>query len=167
MDLAQATSLFRQACTDGDPRGCVTLGQLFETGRGVLRDLNRAAALYDEACRKGDLKGCSAHAAMLFSGETIGRDVPRARALYQRTCEGGISADCHALAKILAATPAERKAAFELNNKACSGNVAPACNDVAAAWEAGREPLKALPFYEKACAGGYTQACERAKKLRQ
>jgi TPR repeat protein len=102
---------------------------------------------------------------MLFSGETIGRDVARARALYQKTCAGGIAADCYALAKMLGATPADRKAAFELNSKACAGNVAAACHEVAAAWEGGREPLKALPFYEKACAAGYTQACERAKKL--
>jgi TPR repeat protein len=38
---------------------------------------------------------------------------------------------------------------------------------VAVAWEAGRDPLKALPFYEKACAGGIAPACERAKKLKQ
>ena len=73
MDLAQATSLFRQACTDGDARGCVTLGQLFQGGRGVVRDLNQAVALYDEACGKGDLNGCSAQADMpLFELECVG-----------------------------------------------------------------------------------------------
>ena len=29
------------------------------------------------------------------------------------------------------------------------------------------DTLKALPFYEKACAGGIAPACERAKKLKQ
>jgi TPR repeat protein len=132
-----------------------------------VRDLNHAAALFNEGCEKGDLAGCSAHAAMLVYGETIGRDLARARTLYQRTCAGGIAADCYALAKTLSTTPADRKTAFELDSKACAGNVAAACHDVAAAWEAGREPLKALSFYEKACAGGHAPSCDRAKKLQQ
>jgi hypothetical protein len=36
---------------------------------------------------------------------------------------------------------------------------------VAQAWDAGREPMKALPYYQKACGGGIAAACERAKKL--
>jgi TPR repeat protein len=104
---------------------------------------------------------------MLVSGETIGRDLARARSLYQKTCTGGIFADCHALAKTLSPTPAERKTAFELNSKACTGNVAAACYEVAVAWEAGRELMKAVPFYEKACAGGHAPACARMKKLQQ
>jgi hypothetical protein len=133
----------------------------------VVRDLNRAAALFGEACNKSNLAGCSAHAGMLLFGETIGRDLARAQALYERTCAGGFAADCHALAKMLSTTPADRKAVFELNSKACAGNVAAACHDVAAAWEGGRQPLKALPFYEKACAGGHAPSCDRAKKLQQ
>jgi TPR repeat protein len=166
-DLAQATSLFRQACTDGDPRGCTTLGQLFQGGRGVVQDLNRAATLYDEACQKGDLAGCSAQAAMLWSGDRIGRDVHRAQALYQKTCAAGFSTDCYALAKTLSTSAADRKTAFELNNKACAGNVAAACHEVAVAWEAGRELNRAIPFYQKACAAGYQPACQRTKKLDQ
>jgi len=27
--------------------------------------------------------------------------------------------------------------------------------------------MKAVPFYEKACAGGYAPSCERTKKLQQ
>jgi TPR repeat protein len=104
---------------------------------------------------------------MLASGEAIGRDVPRARALYEKTCAAGLTADCHALAKLVGTAPADRKAVFELNAKACAGGTAAACHDVAVAWEAGRDPSKALPFYEKACAGGVAAACDRARKLKQ
>jgi len=45
--------------------------------------------------------------------------------------------------------------------------VAAACYEVGAAWEAGREPLKAVPFYQKACTGGHAPSCDRVKKLGQ
>jgi hypothetical protein len=38
---------------------------------------------------------------------------------------------------------------------------------VAVAWEAGRELMKAVPFYQKACAAGYAPSCERTKKLQE
>ena len=132
-----------------------------------MLDLNRAAALYDEGCTKGDLASCSAQAAMLYSGDKIGRDLPRAQALYRKTCDAGFANDCYALARTLSKTPADRKTAFELNSRACAGNVAAACHEVAVAWEASRELMKAVPFYQKACAGGYAPACERTKKLDQ
>jgi TPR repeat protein len=102
---------------------------------------------------------------MLYSGERIGRDAPRAQALYRRTCDGGIAADCYTLARTLPKTPAERRNAFELDSKACAGNVAAACHEVAVAWESGRELMKAVPFYRKACTGGHAASCERVKKL--
>jgi TPR repeat protein len=102
---------------------------------------------------------------MLEAGDIIGRDLARARALYDKTCAGGIAADCYALGRLVQRDPAGRKAAFDLFGKGCAGNVAAACHEVALAWDAGREPMKALPFYQKACAGGVAAACQRAKRL--
>jgi TPR repeat protein len=61
--------------------------------------------------------------------------------------------------------PNGRKPAFDMFAKACTANVAPACHEVALAWDTGREPIKALPFYQKACTGGVTAACDKAKRL--
>jgi TPR repeat protein len=102
---------------------------------------------------------------MLEKGETIPRDLARARALYERTCKAGVAADCYDLARLLPQTAAERTRVFELKTKACDGNVAVACHEVGQAWELGREPLKALPYYQKACTAGHAPACERVKKL--
>ena len=167
LDLAQATSLFRQACTDGDPRGCVTLGQLFQSGRGVVRDLNRAAALFDEACEKGDLAGCSALAAMLLFGETIPRDVPaRPRPLPEdlrrRHRRGLLRSREDALDD--AGGPQGRVRAQQQGLRRQRGR---RLLRGGRRLGGGREPLKALPFYQKACAGRHAPSCERAKKLQQ
>ena len=102
---------------------------------------------------------------MLDAGDVIGRNLPRARALYERTCTGGIAADCYTLGRIVVKDPNGRKPAFDLFARGCNGNVPAACHEVAQAWDTGHEPMKALPFYQKACTGGVAAACDRAKKI--
>ncbi len=105
---------------------------------------------------------------LLAVGTSIPRDVARAQKLYARTCDAGNGADCHALGRILQreTVSPDRKATFEVFSKGCAAGSAPSCYEVAAAWDAARDPKKALPFYDKACAGGQAAACERARKLR-
>jgi hypothetical protein len=35
------------------------------------------------------------------------------------------------------------------------------------AWEAARNPMKALPFYQKACAAEFNPSCARVRRLEQ
>jgi hypothetical protein len=161
-------ALLRKGCTEGDPRGCVTLGALFHKGGAVRQDLNRAAALFREACEADSVPGCSRLAAMLDSGDVIGQDLDEAKALYARTCDSGIAPDCYRLARLLERGTATRtRQVFTLFSRACQGDVAAACHEVGLAWEAARDPMKALPFYQKACAGGHKPACTRVRRLEQ
>ncbi len=166
-DLAQAALLLRQACTDGDPRGCVELGKLFQSGGAVQQDVNRAAALFEEACGKGALAGCSALAPMLEVGDRIGRNLPRAKELYARTCDGGIAADCYALGRILqrdstTATASRVRGVLEGLRRGLRRR--PATRS-ASRGRPGHDPKKALGFYQKACAAAQAASCERVKKL--
>jgi TPR repeat protein len=98
----------------------------------------------------------------------ITRNLTEAKALYAQTCKGGIRSDCYRLARILErGREATRRQLLELFDQACMGDVAEACCEVGQAWEAARNPMKALPLYEKACAGGHKPSCTRVRRLGQ
>ena len=116
----------------------------------------------------GSVTGCSRLAAMLELGDTITRNLREAKTLYSQTCEAGVAADCYRLAQILKRENAKpTRETFTLYSKACKGDVAQGCFEVGKAWEAARDPVKALPFYKKACAAEHNPACSRVRRLEQ
>ena len=122
------TSLLRQACTDGDPRGCVELGKLFQAGTAVQQDVNRAAALFEEACGKGALAGCSALAPMLEVGDLIGRNLPRARGAVRahlRRPASAPTATRSAASSSATRRPPTARPPFEAFSKGCAAGSAP------------------------------------------
>jgi TPR repeat protein len=89
-------------------------------------------------------------------------------ALYTRTCDSGIAGDCYRLARLKERGLTRRtREVFTLFSRACQGDVAPACHEVGLAWETARDPMKALPYYQKACNGGHKPACTRVRRLQQ
>jgi TPR repeat protein len=141
---------------------------LFHKGGVVRQDLNQAHALFREACEAGSVAGCSRLAAMRDSGDVIGQDLAEAKALYAQTCKQGVFADCYRLAELVRRDrSASSREIFKLFEQACEGDVAAGCYEVAIAWEGARDPLKALPYYQKACSGGHKAACTRVRRLQQ
>ncbi|WP_342373667.1 hypothetical protein [Helicobacter pylori] len=49
-------------------RGCATLGDLYDDGKGVEKDLTKATYFYSKACKLGDRKACE-----IFSLEVLCR----------------------------------------------------------------------------------------------
>ena len=150
----------------------VELGQLFLSGRGVQRDVPRSAILFGEACDKGSVDGCSRLATMLESGDMIGRDLQKARELYKRGCDAGVVQDCYSLARQFQRPETRDVAqASKYNKQACDAGIGPACYEVGLLYESGttvpRDPVKALTFYQQACAAKHEAACERAKRLKR
>jgi TPR repeat protein len=54
---------------------------------------------------------------------------------------------------------------LELFDRACGGKVGAACYEVGVAWEAARNPAKALSFYQRGCSGGDANSCAKVRKL--
>jgi hypothetical protein len=114
------------------------------------------------------MEGCSRQALMLESGEVVSQDLDGARALYARTCQAGFPGDCYRLARILErGDDSDARTEFKLYRKACEGDVFQGCYEVARAWEAARDPVKALPYYKKACDGGLKASCTKVRRLQQ
>ena len=57
-NFAEAFTFYQHACREGSTTGCIGEGWLFETGKGVAKDLEAAAGLYRSACNKNDAAGC-------------------------------------------------------------------------------------------------------------
>ena len=58
-DDERALALFRTACRHRDGRGCYYLARLYESGRGIARDLPKAKELNNKACRLGYRTACA------------------------------------------------------------------------------------------------------------
>ncbi|MBK8277029.1 MAG: sel1 repeat family protein [Nitrospira sp.] len=61
-DDVRAATLYRKACDDGDAKGCINLGVIYQVGRGVKSDDTEALKHYGKACDLREQKGCSLYA---------------------------------------------------------------------------------------------------------
>ena len=105
-----AAKIWQKACESGEARGCVRLGFLYQSGRGVKQDDAKAAKFYEKTCDTGDLAGCDSLASFYQnSGEHA-----KAAIIFEQACEKGFGLSCYNLAQIYEAgtrvAPDESKA---------------------------------------------------------
>mgnify|MGYP000875431011 CR=1 FL=1 len=63
-DEQKAAKIWLKACKAGEARGCVRLGFLYQSGKGVEQDDVKAAKFYEKACDAGELAGCDSLASL-------------------------------------------------------------------------------------------------------
>jgi hypothetical protein len=56
---SDAITLFTKACNEGNAKGCLNLGSMYEHGEGVAQNKYEASTLYAQACRAHEALGCS------------------------------------------------------------------------------------------------------------
>ena len=118
--------IWLKACEAGEARGCVRLGFLYQSGRGVEQDDEKAGKIYQKACDAVELIGFSSLASLYQnSGEHA-----KAAAIFEQACEKGFGLSCYNLAQIYEAgvgvAPDESKA-LNLYVKACERGYAVVC----------------------------------------
>lgn len=84
----------REACNKNDAQACFQLGQLVESGRGVMQNDQQSAMLYTKACKGGYNAACASMGKLYLAGRGVPVDAKRAAALYQQACQGGHTAAC-------------------------------------------------------------------------
>ena len=109
-DEQTAAKFWQKACKTGEARGCVRIGFLYQSGRGVKQDDAKAGKFYQKACDAGELSGCDSLASLRQnSGEHA-----KAAAIFEQACEKGFGLSCYNLAQIYEAgvgvAPDESKA---------------------------------------------------------
>jgi TPR repeat protein len=87
-DYGEAIALYERAVRENDWRAMLDLGQLYENGRGVPRDLARAVALYERA-EGSPWAHFKLGVLYLEGGENLPRDYAKARGWLQRSAGEG------------------------------------------------------------------------------
>ena len=176
-DPARAAEMYRRGC-EGSPcessnlRGCVNLGDAYRDGIGVAADPSRAAEIFREACaRKVDaddestrIHACVLLGALEINGLGVAEDVETGLARSNEGCARGDAFGCFNVGALYADREDYRRAA-EFYDKACNGNDAEACFELALLYDEAKgvpfDPARSSDLFRRACAGGFTAACSR------
>lgn len=54
-----AVSAFNLSCDQGNAKGCLNLGMMYEKGEGIAQNKYKASTLYAQACRAKESLGCA------------------------------------------------------------------------------------------------------------
>ena len=181
-DLAQAAvwygraaAIYSRNCDSGKMSECTSLGDMYSTSDGIMKDLDRAAALLRKGCDGGDIRGCLFLGYMYRDGKGVSKDAAQAVALIRRGCGSGIMNGCVALGKIycdgIAGTiwtgvMKDTAQAVTLFLKACDSGNADGCLFLGEVYDSGngvpQNKPKAVELYRKACTiESYSDACDK------
>ena len=88
--LAEAAALYGQAAEAGHTRSAVSLGMLYQNGRGVAQDFARARALYEGPAAAGDARAQNNLGLLYVRGHGVPQDYDRAAQLFAGAAEQGL-----------------------------------------------------------------------------
>lgn len=168
-DVPRAFALFRKACDATDRWACTRLAFALASGAGIDKDVAEAARLLDRSCAAADAMACAKLGSMLRVGDDVPQDLARAEPLLRSACDKGSSWGCGELAGLLVARGATQdlQEAAKLLEVACDKDDATFCAMLAGLLELGhgvpRDQARATALYRRACDGGYTAACAKAR----
>jgi uncharacterized protein len=167
-----AIALFARACTGGSARGCMSLGEAYEAGRGVPKDEARALSVYRGACDAGAAEACAKSAVMLDTGRGAPSDPKTAAVHFKKACDGGVADACSALAIATSlgnGVPRDETEAAALFKRGCEAGSALGCAGLGDAYAKGRgvakDDVRAADLLRKTCASGIAISCRVLAEL--
>lgn len=169
-ELDQYFRLFERACQGGSGRGCLWLGEAYEYGHGVERNLLGARHAYDKSCRLQIKRGCSLEFHLYYNSN---RNVQNRESLPppSRRCEREDLSSC-ALLYITAEHPDnQEKRLFELNYNICAAGNSTGCSILFRTTQ--KDELetafseRAMRILEHSCARSDVWYCEQLAKGNQ
>ncbi len=89
---AEAVAWFHQAAERGSTDAQMTLGGLYATGDGVVRDAGEAARWYQQAAEQGQAEAQMTLGGLYAAGNGVAQDVSEAVRWYRRAAEQGLAA---------------------------------------------------------------------------
>ncbi|TPH63792.1 sel1 repeat family protein [Helicobacter pylori] len=96
-DYIQAKKYFEKACGLNNGGGCGALGDLYDDGKGVEKNLIKAAYFYSKACELKESFGCGALAVLYINGQGVEKDLTKAAQYISKACKLGDQKACEAL----------------------------------------------------------------------
>ncbi|MGL2725486.1 tetratricopeptide repeat protein, partial [Helicobacter pylori] len=96
-DFSKARKYFEKACGLKYGGGCGALGDLYDDGKGVEKNLIKAAQFYSKACGLKDGWGCFNLGRLYYFGEGVEKDLTKADQYFSKACKLGDQEACGAL----------------------------------------------------------------------
>ncbi len=96
-DFSKAKGYFEKACDLNNGGGCNGLGDLYDDGKGVEKNLTKAAQFYSKACELNNGDGCGALGGLYYNGDGVKQDSKKAAALFEKACKLGNQLACEML----------------------------------------------------------------------
>ncbi|WRA32740.1 sel1 repeat family protein [Helicobacter pylori] len=96
-DYIQARKYFEKACDLKYGGGCGALGDLYDDGKGVEKNLIKAAYFYSKACDLKEGMGCGNLGVLYYNGDGVKRDSKKADQYFSKACKLGVKEACEAL----------------------------------------------------------------------
>jgi uncharacterized protein len=163
----------KKACDAADASACNIAGVIQYLGSAGPADKASAVRLYQKGCDAHDADACANLGFAYEQGDGgLAKDLDKARAWYANACTAGNGRGCYNLGTSWDREGPGRDAvkAVAALSDGCERRWAPACNDLAYAYQHGegglaRDEPRALALYKKACDGGNALGCKNAKRL--
>jgi len=94
------SSCMIKACSLSYGGGCLNLGNLYDNGEGVKKDVFKAVELYEKACSLNDATGFYNLGVLYHNGEGVRKNLKKAKELYGKSCDLKYEEGCRAYAKL-------------------------------------------------------------------
>ncbi len=161
-DHARAAQLAERACKLGSQDGCVNFGRALFGGDGVPVDRERAVQFFKPGCEMGNVTACQGLGNWYVQAR---RDPKSAAPALAFACAHDDFESCSNLGYLILNGDLfsnDRREALPYLQRACQGQLALGCLNLAALWHRFGSAQKAEEFEEQACELGVADACERA-----
>jgi S1-C subfamily serine protease len=99
-DYVEARPLLERACDMGNAEACNDLGEIYDSGYGIVQDHTKAAALFLKACNAGNVDSCLSLGVCYGNGSGVEQDYSRAKEFFSLSCDTGNSLGCAYLGDI-------------------------------------------------------------------
>lgn len=120
-DFAGAFTHFKKSCDEGNLKGCINLGFLYDQGKGVGQDKAKAISLYKKPCDNNLYKACSNISSIYRSQKKYKKAL-----IYQKkACSGKVLLDCFSMALFYEnglGVKKNYKMAMKYYQRACNNN---------------------------------------------
>jgi len=153
-DDAEVVDDYERACEQGQARGCYDLGMMYQNGQGVLKSEVKAFIMFQKACTMHEPNGCFLVGNHYRHGGAVQQNLDKAAGFFHEACAGNVMAACGELGAIhlspvvcLSTSYANSWASCEL----ARGYLELPGTKI--------DVAKGVALVEKACAGGYADAC--------
>jgi TPR repeat protein len=92
--VTKAIIFYTQSCSNGERKGCLNLGLIYETGEPSVQDKAKAITSYKKACEIGSSLACNNIGILFADGDGVEKDYSIAINYFDMSCKMNEEVGC-------------------------------------------------------------------------